>query len=115
MKNFDKKTWYKYILFIVGKVYNRSRDCKFESQLSHITFVEIGHEIFSTVILPSCWFKKGSCQLLAKVCAQVLFDHLEDLAWPRKVSTGRLTDWLNMTLTVDWATKCQLKLKFVTE
>ena len=36
------------------------------------TFVEIDHEIFSTVILlPSAEsFKKGCCQLQAKVCAQ---------------------------------------------
>ena len=35
------------------------------------TFVEIDHEIFSTVILlPSAEsFKKGCCQLQAKVCA----------------------------------------------
>ena len=35
------------------------------------TFVEIDHEIISTVILlPSTEsFKKGSCQLQAKVCA----------------------------------------------
>ena len=39
--------------------------------LSH-TFVEIDHEIFSTVILlPSAEsFKKGCCQLQAKVCAR---------------------------------------------
>ena len=37
------------------------------------TFVEIDHEIFSTVILlPSAEsFKKGCCQLQAKVCAQI--------------------------------------------
>ena len=37
------------------------------------TFVEIDHEIFSTVILlPSAdLFKKGCCQLQAKVCAQI--------------------------------------------
>ena len=37
------------------------------------TFVEIDHEIISTVILlPSAdSFKKGSCQLQAKVCAQI--------------------------------------------
>ena len=36
------------------------------------TFVEIDHEIISTVILlPSAEsFKKGCCQLQAKVCAQ---------------------------------------------
>ena len=37
------------------------------------TFVEIDHEIISTVILlPSAdIFKKGCCQLPAKVCAQI--------------------------------------------
>ena len=37
------------------------------------TFVEIDHEIISTVILlPSAdSFKKGSCQLQAKVCARI--------------------------------------------
>ena len=37
------------------------------------TFVEIDHEIISTVILlPSVdLFKKGCCQLQAKVCAQI--------------------------------------------
>ena len=36
-------------------------------------FVEIDHEIISTVILlPSAdLFKKGCCQLQAKVCAQI--------------------------------------------
>ena len=37
------------------------------------TFMEIDHEIMSTVILlPSAnLFKKGCCQLQAKVCAQI--------------------------------------------
>ena len=37
------------------------------------TFVEIDHEMISTVILlPSTdLFKKGCCQLQAKVCAQI--------------------------------------------
>ena len=37
------------------------------------TFVEIDHEMISTVILfPSAdLFKKGCCQLQAKVCAQI--------------------------------------------
>ena len=38
-----------------------------------VSFVEINHEIISTVILlPSAdLFKKGCCQLQAKVCAQI--------------------------------------------
>ena len=37
------------------------------------TFVEIDHEIISTVILllSADLFKKGCCQLQAKVCAQI--------------------------------------------
>ena len=36
------------------------------------TFVEIDHEMISTVILPSAdLFKKGCCQLQAKVCARI--------------------------------------------
>ena len=34
------------------------------------SFVEIDHEIFSTAFSPFRWFKKGSCQFLAKECAQ---------------------------------------------
>ena len=52
----------------------RSRGCEFDPgpARSH-TFVEIDHEIISTVILlPSAdSFKKGCCQLQAKVCAQI--------------------------------------------
>ena len=42
------------------------------------TFVEIDHEIISMVILlPSAdSFKKGCCQLQAKVCAQLLVNRL---------------------------------------
>ena len=35
------------------------------------TFVEIDHEIISTVtLLPSAEFKKSCCQLQAKICAR---------------------------------------------
>ena len=56
------------------------------------TFVEIDHEIISTVILlPSAEsFKKGCCQLQAKVCAKVLVDCLFKLA-QEKVWLGELT------------------------
>ena len=48
----------------------RSRGRKFDPTQSH-TFVEIDHEIISTVILLTSAesFKKGCCQLQAKVCA----------------------------------------------
>ena len=46
------------------------------------TFVEIDHEIISTVfLLPSAEsFMKGCCQLLAKVCARLLVNCLFKLA-----------------------------------
>ena len=57
----------------VGNVsgYRCVSDCRSRAR-SH-TFVEIDHEIISTVILlPSAdSFKKGCCQLQAKVCAQI--------------------------------------------
>ena len=58
----------------VGNVsgYRCVSDCSLIPARSH-TFVEIDHEIISTVILlPSAdSFKKGCCQLQAKVCAQI--------------------------------------------
>ena len=61
------------------------------------TFVEIEHEIISTVILlPSAEsFKKGCCQLQAKVCARVLVNCLSKLA-QEKVCLGELAipQWL---------------------
>ena len=56
------------------------------------TFVEIDHEIISTVILlPSTdSFKKGFCQLQAKVCAQSTVNCLFKLA-QEKVWLGELT------------------------
>ena len=51
------------------------------------TFVEIDHEIISTVILlPSAEsFKKGCCQLQAKVCALLLVNCLFKLAQEKSV------------------------------
>ena len=40
--------------------------------------IEIDHEIICTVILPFLLFKECSCQLLVKVCVQVLAKHIED-------------------------------------
>ena len=45
------------------------------------------------------FFKKGSCQLLAKVCARSTVNRLGGLSLPRK-SVVRLTDRPNMTLDV---------------
>ena len=56
------------------------------------TFVEIDHEIISTVILllSADSFKKGCCQLQAKVCAQLLVNRLFKPA-QEKVWLGELT------------------------
>ena len=50
----------------------RSRGREFDPGPVH-TFVEIDHEIISMVILPPSTdsFKKGCCQLQAKVCARI--------------------------------------------
>ena len=45
------------------------------------------------------FFKKGSCQLLAKVCARSTVNRLGGLSLPRK-SVVRLTDRPDMTLDV---------------
>ena len=66
-------------LSAVGSAFdNRSRGHKFESQLGHITFVEIDCEIISTGHSPLSADSKRAVKLLAKVCAQVLINSLED-------------------------------------
>ena len=69
------------------------------------TFVEIDHEIISTVILlPSAEsFMKGCCQLQAKVCAQLLVNCLFKLA--QEKSVVRWTDRPAMTIAVDLGRK----------
>ena len=56
------------------------------------SFVEIDHEIISTVILLpfADLFKKGCCQLQAKVCAQITGQPLVQAA-QEKVWLGELT------------------------
>ena len=65
-------------------------DCRSRVREFDPTIVEIDHEIISTVIpLPSTdSFKKGSCQLLEKVCAvvhEVLVNRLFKLAQEKSV------------------------------
>ena len=69
------------------------------------TFVEIDHEIISTVILlPSAdSFKKGCCQLQAKVCAWITGYPLVQVC-PGK-SVVRWTDRPAMTIVVDLGCK----------
>ena len=53
---------------------------------------------------PFHWFKNGSCQFLAKECAQVLVNCLEDEDWSGKL-TG-LTDWLRFYNPVNPLRSC---------
>ena len=71
------------------------------------SFLEIDHEIISTVILlPSAdSFKKGCCQLQVKVCAQITVNCLFMLA--QEKSVVRPTDRPAMTIAVDWDVKQQ--------
>ena len=48
------------------------------------SILEVGHEIFSMVIFSLPLIQEGNCQSLAKECAQVLVNCLEDLACPGK-------------------------------
>ena len=54
------------------------------------------------------WLKKGSCQLLAKVCAQILVNRLQD--WAQKKS--EYVNWLAQhdLTNIDLAVKLKLKL-----
>ena len=68
------------------------------SQLGHITLMEVDHETISMIILPPRQrFKKGSCQLRAKVCAQRIGELLRGML---KKCDRRLNDRLDMALTV---------------
>ena len=75
------------------------------------TFVEIDHEIISTVILiPSAEsFMKGCCQLQAKVCARLLVNCLFKLA--QEKSVVRWTDRPAMTIAVDLGRKARKQTK----
>ena len=69
------------------------------------TFVEIDHEIISTVILlPSAEsFMKGCCQLQAKICARLLVNCLFKVA--QEKSVVRSTDRPAMNIAVDLGCK----------
>ena len=68
-------------------------------------FMEVDHEIISTLISSSCWNNKGCCQLKTKVCAR-------STGQPHSPGKGvvKWTDLLNMTIAVDWEVKPQTKL-----
>ena len=74
-----------------------------------LTFVEIDHEVISTVILlfSAESFMKGCCQLQAKVCARLLVNCLFKLA--QEKSVVRRTDRPAMTIAVDLGRKATNK------
>ena len=79
------------------------------------TFVEIDHEIISTIILlPSAdSFKKGCCQLQAKVCARITGYPLVQVC-PGK-SVVKWTDRSAMTIAVDFGRKAPKQTKIWTK
>ena len=74
--------------------------------LSH-TFMEINHEIISTIILLLPLIQEGCCQLQAKVYAQSTGLPLGQ-ACPGK-GVVRWTDRPDMTIAVDWEVKNENK------
>ena len=79
------------------------------------TFVEIDHEIISTVILlPSAEsFMKGCCQLQANVCARLLVNCLFKLA--QEKSVVKWTDRPARTIAVDLGRKATNKTNKIFE
>ena len=86
---------------------NKSRGHKFESQLSHILFLEIDHEIISTVILLLPLIQEEQESVTGKSICTSTGQRLRRLSLPLK-SVSRLTDQPDLN-SVDWAVKIQLK------
>ena len=76
-------------------------NCLQRQGISGFSRTRVNHEIISAVILPSCWFKKDSCWLLAKVCTYWLTTVLSLL----RKNMRRLSYWLNMILAVQNSTQ----------
>ena len=72
------------------------------------TFVEIDHEIFSTVILSLPLIQEGQLSVSGERMCTILVNRLEDQACPVNVWLGKLTA-LDITHWVDWAVKPQHK------
>ena len=78
--------------------YYRSMDLKLGSQPSHISFVEIDHEIVSIIYLPFLLIQEG----LLSVNGKRMYKKYWLIVWRTKPAQENcmLTDWLGMTLTV---------------
>ena len=61
-----------------GIVYIVSRGCKSDFQLSHITFMEVDHEIISADILPILLIQEGQLSVTVTYEHKALFNCLED-------------------------------------
>ena len=72
------------------------------------SFVEIDHEIFSTVILSLPLIQEGQLSVSGERMCKILVNRLEDKACPVNMWLGKLTA-LDMTHWVDWAVKPQDK------
>ena len=72
------------------------------------SFVEIDHEIFSTVILSLPLIQEGQLSVSGERMCTILVNRIEDYACPVNVWLGKLTA-LDMTPLVDWAVKPQHK------
>ena len=72
------------------------------------SFVEIDHEIFSTVILSLLLIQEGQLSVSGERMCTILVNRLEDKACPVNVWLGKVTT-LDMTHWVDWAVKPQHK------
>ena len=71
------------------------------------SFMEIDHEIFSTVILSLPLIQEGQLSVSGKRMGTILVIRLEDEAYPVKVWLGKLTA-LDMT-PYDWALQLNTK------
>ena len=76
---------------------------KLESQGSTVLLWRLTMKSFLWLFSPFCWFKQGNCQLLVKICAQVLVyragisrDFVHDALLPRSRpcgSVGCASNW----------------------
>ena len=77
----------------------KSRSHKFESQVNHITIMEIGNEVISKIILPLQLIQERQLSVTGRSMCLSTGQPLRGLSLPsRRVS--RLNDLLHMTLTV---------------
>ena len=77
------------------------------AQFGHITFLETAREILSMVILLLSQIQERQLSVSGESVCTNSSSPLRRLNLTRK-SVSRLTDGLNMTISLDWAVKLQL-------